>query len=99
VIIPERDALQLTLQSGCYLVGSPTTLPYRADLVRARPQFFKPGIYHEDTDTAYELMLAYDFGFVHQVLSFVRSDNESHSSAFPWQLGREAPSLPTQTRS
>src|SRR5262249_22031082 len=80
-VMPGREALQLTLRSGCFLVGTPTTVLYRADLVRARPQFFRPGIYHADTNTAYDLMLAQDFGFVHQVLSFVRSDNESFSSA------------------
>ena len=75
------EALRLTLRSGCFLVGSPTSLLYRADLVRARPQFFQPGIYHPDTHLAYDLMLEHDFAFVHQVLSFIRSDNQSFSTS------------------
>jgi len=80
-IVKGVEALRLTLRSGCFLVGSPTSLLYRADLVRARQQFFQVGSYHADTNVAYDLMLEHDFAFVHQVLSFIRSDNESLSNS------------------
>jgi len=62
---------------GAYLFGSPTTVMYRADLVRARAPFYSLGRYHEDTEAAYEILGTHDFGFVHQVLSFIRVDEES----------------------
>lgn len=73
--IAGRDALRLTLLNTPFLVGTPTTVLYRADVVRSRDPFFKPGLYHSDTETAYEILLEHDLGFVHQVLSYVRVDN------------------------
>jgi glycosyltransferase involved in cell wall biosynthesis len=72
-----RDALRLTFLNSCFLTGTPTTVLYRADIVRSRKPFFKLGLYHADTEAAYEILLEHDLGFVHQVLSFVRIDNES----------------------
>jgi glycosyltransferase involved in cell wall biosynthesis len=70
-----RDACRLMLLGGFFLVGSPTCVLYRADVVRARRPFFPVGRYHSDTDVAYEILIGHDLGFVHQVLSFMRADN------------------------
>src|SRR4029450_11016956 len=64
-----------------FLVGSPTTVMYRADLVRARRPFYAEGRYHEDTEAAFELLGGCDFGFVHQVLSYLRQRAESISGS------------------
>jgi glycosyltransferase involved in cell wall biosynthesis len=76
-----RDALRLTFLMERFLVGSPSTVLYRADAVRRRDPFFTPGLYHADTETAYEIMLEADLGFVHQVVAFVRADNEGITSS------------------
>lgn len=60
-----------------YFFGTPTTVMFRGDVVRARPAFYQEGRYHEDTDLCYELARDHDIGFVHQILSFVRTDNPS----------------------
>jgi hypothetical protein len=62
-------------------IGSPTTVLYRADIVRSRVPFYSLKRYHEDTEAAYEILLEHDFGFAHQVLSYLRTDNESIMSA------------------
>lgn len=72
-----REACRRMLLTGCYLLGSPTTVMYRADLVRARKPFYASGRYHEDTEAAYEILLEQDLGFVPQVLSFLRTDSAS----------------------
>jgi len=59
-----------------YPFGSPTTMLYRANVVRARKPFYALGRYHEDSEAACEILLQHDLGFVHQVLSFSRTDNE-----------------------
>ena len=72
-----REACRKMLLDGCYLLGSPTTVLYRADIVRSRKPFYALGRYHEDTEAGYEILLQSDLGFVHQVLSFIRADNVS----------------------
>jgi glycosyltransferase involved in cell wall biosynthesis len=76
-----RDACRRMLLEGCYFLGSPTTVLYRADLVRSRNPFYSHGRYHEDTETGFALLLQSDFGFVHEVLSFMRTDNDSIMSS------------------
>lgn len=76
-VVPGREMCRRMLLKGSFAVGTPTTVLYRADLVRARPEFYPVDSYHGDTEVCYELMLEHDFGFVHQVLSFVRTDDQS----------------------
>ena len=64
-----------------YPFGSPTTMLYRANLVRARKPFYALGRYFEDSEAACEILLEHDLGFVHQILSFSRTDNEGIMSA------------------
>jgi hypothetical protein len=52
--------------------GSPTTTMIRADLVRARPEFYKPTFIHADTEICFDLLRQCDLGFVHEVLTFTR---------------------------
>jgi hypothetical protein len=65
------------LQPEFFLFGSQTTVMYRADLVRARHDFYEDGLFHCDTNAAYEILKHNDFGFIHQVLSYSRLDPES----------------------
>jgi glycosyltransferase involved in cell wall biosynthesis len=75
--MPGREACRRMLVDRVPLCGSQNTVLYRADLVRKRRPFFAPDRYFADSDTAIELLLKSDFGFVHQVLSFTRTDNDS----------------------
>jgi len=72
-----RDACRAVLKDGIYLFGSPTTVMFRADLVRGRTPFFAEGRFFEDAEICFDLLADHDFGFVHQVLSFTRTENDS----------------------
>jgi glycosyltransferase involved in cell wall biosynthesis len=72
-----RDACRLVLKDGIYLFGSPTTVMFRADLVRGRDPFFAEGRFFEDAEICFDLLADHDFGFVHQTLTFTRTDNDS----------------------
>lgn len=72
-----RAIVRAIMLGTAYPFGSPTTMLYRASVVRARKPFYALGRYHEDTEAACEILLDHDLGFVHQVLSFSRTDNES----------------------
>jgi glycosyltransferase involved in cell wall biosynthesis len=76
-VVDGREACRKMLQWRRSVVGSPNTVLYRADLVRARPQFYFTNHLFEDTEAAFEILLHHGLGFVHQVLSFTRVENES----------------------
>jgi glycosyltransferase involved in cell wall biosynthesis len=62
------------------LFGSPTSVLYRADLIRSRVKFYNEDYIHADTEVCFELLQNLDFGLVHQVLTYTRRHNESESS-------------------
>jgi glycosyltransferase involved in cell wall biosynthesis len=65
------------LLSQMFLFGSPTTVMMRGELVRQARPFYREGRLHEDTEACYEILMNWDFGFIHQVLSYLRVDPES----------------------
>jgi glycosyltransferase involved in cell wall biosynthesis len=87
--IPGPIASRMHLLEGRFLFGTPTTLMYRADLVRSRQPFYSETSLHEDTEVCHEAMVSSDLGFVHQVLSFNRVGNSgilTTVESFNWQL-------------
>jgi glycosyltransferase involved in cell wall biosynthesis len=72
-----REACRAVLKDGIYLFGSPTTVMFRADLVRRRDPFYAEGRLFEDAEVCFDLLAEHDFGFVPQVLSFTRTENDS----------------------
>lgn len=72
-----REICRRFLLDGLYVFGSPTTSLIRADLVRARASFYNETSPVCDAEVCFELLEHSDFGFVHQVLSFTRRENES----------------------
>ena len=79
--LPGREMARLFLRTGIYVFGSPTTVSYRSSLVRNQQPFFEDCRLHEDTEKCMQILQHWDFGFVHQVLSYLRVDNESISRA------------------
>ena len=75
-----RDIARLYLRDSIFPFGSPTTVMYRSSLVREQRPFFAEGLLHEDTEKCMQILERWDFGFVYQVLSFLRVGNESVSS-------------------
>jgi len=53
---------------------------YRASIVREQSPFYDEGLLHEDTEKCLQILEKWDFGFVPQVLSFLRIGNESIST-------------------
>lgn len=79
-VVNGREICRATLLGGPYVFGAPTTLLYRADLVRAREAFYPWSNPHADTSACYESLEHSDFGFVHQVLSYTRVHSGSQTS-------------------
>jgi glycosyltransferase involved in cell wall biosynthesis len=76
-----REMARAMLLDNCFVLGSPTAVLYRASVVRSRKPFYALGRLHEDTEAGFEILEEHDLGFVHQILSFMRTDNVSITSA------------------
>jgi len=80
-LLPGKEVARMYLRVGVYVFGSPTTVMYRSSIVRNQQPFYDESLLHEDTEKCMQIMENWDFAFVYQVLSFLRVDNESISSA------------------
>lgn len=69
---PGREICRVHLLGGEYVWGTPTSVMYRADLVRGREEFYPNATAEADTSACYQCLQTSDFGFVHQVLSYER---------------------------
>jgi glycosyltransferase involved in cell wall biosynthesis len=67
-----REISRKLFLEDLYVLGTATSLLYRADLVRERDPFFDESNLHSDSDSGLALLKSCDFGFVHQVLTFTR---------------------------
>ena len=76
--VPGREVCRLYFKKGHYLFGTPTSLLMRSDLVRSRTLFYEERYApFEDAHVCFDLLKTHNFGFVHQVLTYSRRDNDS----------------------
>jgi len=79
-VTPGRDVCRSRLLGGPYVFGTPTSILYRSDLIRAQESFFPNPTPNADTSACYKYLQNSDFGFVHQVLSYERIHGEAASA-------------------
>jgi glycosyltransferase involved in cell wall biosynthesis len=98
-ILPGRELGRSTLIHSPYpyVLGSPSSLLVRSDVIRDRDPFYNPKYpfreeyaFTEDQDVCCEIFRTNDFGFVHQVLTFTRRPEGSPFSDFV-RLGAHLP--------
>lgn len=80
-IFDGKEACRHQLRNEIFFMGSPTTVMYRASVVRRRRPFYTLNRLHEDTEAAYEILEDHKLAFVHQVLSSLRVGNLSITGA------------------
>jgi hypothetical protein len=80
--VPGPKLCRLTLLDTIYPFWSPTSLLIRSDIIRSRTPFYNEAEarLHADVEACYEVLRHSDFGFVHQVLTFIRIHEESMTS-------------------
>jgi glycosyltransferase involved in cell wall biosynthesis len=81
-IFPEvssgREICRRYLQGEVYPFGSPTSVMFRADLVRSlRHDFFDGRMYFDDVDVVLNLLRGTDFAFCDEVLTYTQRDATS----------------------
>jgi len=72
-----KELCRLTLLKKIYCFWSPSSLLIRSDLIRKSSCFYNEKHLYADDEACYELLQENDFAFVHQVLTFVRTHDES----------------------
>ncbi len=78
--VPGRELCRSILLGGPPVFGSPTSLLISSDVVRSRKAFYDEFVIHADTEVCFDILQNYDFGFIHQILTFTRRHNESVTS-------------------
>ena len=71
-VVPGREVGRIYMFGGPSVFGSPTSLLYRADLVREQDRFYPNSSAEADTSACCRCLRETDYGFVHQVLSYER---------------------------
>ena len=85
--VPGREIIRRRLLNGLKGIGGPTTVMIRADIVRAKRPFYNPLNYAGDIEAYLDLLLEHDLGFVHEVLTYMRTNEDSKTTSY---LGRVA---------
>lgn len=79
-VVSGREACRIRLLKGLYAFGAPTATLIRSDLIRKQPDFYDEENLHADSTACFRILQEADFGFVHQLLTFTRSQDESHAT-------------------
>jgi glycosyltransferase involved in cell wall biosynthesis len=82
-VMPGKEVCRWSLLHKIpYIFGSPTSLLIRSDQIRDRESFYNEA-FHQllDQTACYDILRDVDFGFVHQVLTYSRVHDESHTSS------------------
>lgn len=73
-----RDICRLYFLKHTYLFGTPTSLLMRSDVVRSRNRFYDERFApFEDGHACFDVLKNWNFGFVHQVLTYTRRQEGS----------------------
>jgi hypothetical protein len=76
--MPGREICRLYFLQNKYLFGTPTSLLIRSDVVRSRSPFYEERYApFEDGHACFDLLKTWNFGFVHQVLTYTRRQADS----------------------
>ena len=80
-VLPGRELCRTyLLEQGPSVWGAPTFTLLRSDIVRSRHAFYNEANLHADSESCVEFLERYDFGFVHQILTFTRVEEGSLTS-------------------
>jgi glycosyltransferase involved in cell wall biosynthesis len=76
--VPGRVACRHYFLQNIYLFGTPTSLLMRSNLLKFRDLFYEERYApFEDVHVCFDLLETWNYGFVHQVLTYSRRDNDS----------------------
>lgn len=81
-VLPGPDVCRMHLLQKVYFFGTPTTLLFRVEALAEFSACFQPGLFYDDVDLCFRILRRWKFGFAHQVLAFVRVENQGLMSRY-----------------
>lgn len=81
LVLPGPEVVRAYLTTELPLIGAPTLLLYRADVVRSRAPFFRGSKMHADVEACLEVLQQHGYAFVPEILTFSRVREGSYTSA------------------
>lgn len=75
-----KEICRQSLLKQIFPFPRPTALLIRSDLIRKKDPFYNESKLQADHEVCYDILLDHDFGFVHQVLTYMREHEESVTS-------------------
>jgi glycosyltransferase involved in cell wall biosynthesis len=90
-IVSGREICRATLIGDVFAFGSPTTILIRMQAIKDHSPYFSDLGIHADTMACFEVLRSWDFGFLHQVLSFTRMHEGSITSRVAVKLNTYLP--------
>lgn len=92
LVLTGKEVARLYLRDSIYAFGTPTSVMFRASIVRNEQPFYSESLLHEDAEKCMQVSEHWDFGFIQQLLSFSRAHNQSitgsHRLQEPFPLDR-----------
>jgi glycosyltransferase involved in cell wall biosynthesis len=92
LVLPGKEVARINLRDSLYAFGTPTSVMFRASIVRNDRSFYPESLLHEDAEKCMQISQHWDFGFIQQVLTFSRARNQSitgsHRLQQPFPLDR-----------
>ncbi len=79
-VISGHDICRSTLRKDYYVFGSPSSTLIRSNLIQGKEKFYNEDNYHADVEVCFEILKDFDFGFVHQILSYTRMHDDTQTS-------------------
>ncbi len=79
-VISGHDVCRSTLRKDYYVFGSPSSTLIRSNLIQGKEKFYNEDNYHADVEVCFEILKDFDFGFVHQILSYTRMHDDTQTS-------------------
>ncbi len=68
------------LDRSFYVFGSPTTTLVRSSIIHGVDKFYNENVFHADSDACYRYLQDWNFGFIHQGLTFSRFHSEQQTA-------------------
>jgi glycosyltransferase involved in cell wall biosynthesis len=84
-IFDGKEICRKTLQGEIYPFLSPSSTMIRSDIVRKKSNFYNESNLHADVEVCYEILNSNDFGFVHQILTYIRRHDQSLTSSIAYK--------------
>lgn len=85
-IISGKELCRLKLLDRLHVFGTPTSILLRGEIIRSKESFYNEPDLSADQEACFEVLQNWDFGFVHQVLTYTRRHDESATELFAKKL-------------